>query len=74
MQVVARINNRSITFGGEPPNTPARSAIVDIRIENDGHGYLLICEFRNTPDSWDTWHGTLEDAIQMANGRSCSGI
>jgi hypothetical protein len=49
-----------------PLPTPVRHAIVDVTIEDYGDGYLLICESRNTADSWDTWHPTLEEAEEQA--------
>lgn len=50
----------------EPLATPLRQAVVDVRIEYDGGSYLLICDSRNTDDSWDTWHATLEEAEEHA--------
>jgi hypothetical protein len=73
-KIVKEIVGLQKRFGGEPhigwlpPNaaqpqpTPIRNAVLDVRIEDDGGSFSLICESRNTPDSWDTWHETLADA------------
>lgn len=77
-RTVKQITGIHRQYGGEehsgwlPPNaakprpTPVRSAVLDVRIEDDGSSFLLICESRNTPDSWDTWHESLEDAEEQA--------
>src|SRR5437016_3147523 len=62
-RTVREVRNLELHLGGEehqgwlPPGaapplpTSGRIAVVDVRIEEDGHGYLLICESRNTDDS-----------------------
>jgi hypothetical protein len=78
MKATRKITGRPMQFGGEehsgwlpanaspPLPTPVRHALVDLCIVDDGHGFLLICESRNTDDSWDTWHETIEDAQAQA--------
>jgi len=65
-------------FGGEPhagwlpahaakPHpTPTVEAVLDIEILHDESGYFLVWESRNTEHAGDTWHETLEDAVDQA--------
>ena len=81
MSTVKRVEGLELQLGGsdhrgwlpagaaEPLATPVRVAIVDVRIDFDGFGYLLICESRNTPDSWDTWHETQLEAEEAARAK-----
>jgi hypothetical protein len=72
--------------GWLPPNavtplpTPKENEIIDVTIESDSAGYLLIWQTRPSetcrdsmpPKSGDTWHQTIEDA--EATAREYFGI
>lgn len=49
-----------------PLPTPSREVMVDIEIEFDGVGYLLLCRSQDGLICWDTWHLSLEDAESQA--------
>lgn len=65
-------------FGGEhhtgwlppgattPPLTPARTALLDVRIMEEDAAYYLVWQSRNTDDYGDTWHLTVEEALAEA--------
>lgn len=77
--IVRELRNRKVRFG-DPENPgwlPAGAAkplpddrTLNLRIEEEverGHrGYLLIAETTNGEFLGDTWHESLEDAIQQA--------
>jgi hypothetical protein len=81
MRVVKQVLGKQMQFGGKehsgwlPPNaahprpTPVRNAVIDVRIIDDGYGFLLDCESRNTEDSWDNWYERLEDAEEEAESK-----
>jgi hypothetical protein len=76
--VLKRITNLRLRLGGEehrgwlPPGaatplpTPVQKVVVDLSIEFDGTGYLLICSAQDGSFSWDTWHESLNDAENQA--------
>lgn len=84
MRTVKQVRGLRIRLGGAehsgwlpagaapPPPTPVREAVLDVRIEETDGGYLLICHSRNTPDSGDRWHETIEDA--EAKARDAFGL
>jgi predicted secreted protein len=73
-----RIVGLEIHLGGEEPTgwlppgaskplpTPVRDVLVDLTIEFDGSGYLLVCCAQDGSFCWDTWHESLADAEQAA--------
>jgi hypothetical protein len=78
MRIIKHILNRPVSFGGEahsgwlpdnaiqPQPTPIRTALLDIRIFDDGTGFVLEWHSHNTADHGDTWHESLADAEQQA--------
>ncbi|MDB5391758.1 MAG: hypothetical protein JWM11_7404 [Planctomycetaceae bacterium] len=73
-----RITNFPFEFGGEvhsgwlPPNaaiplpTPIQHVLLDIEIQFDGFGYLLLYSSQDGSISGDTWHQTMAEAQQAA--------
>lgn len=78
MAAVEWIVGFQTTVGGEPhtgwlpPNaaiplpTPIRNVELDLTIEIDGDGYLLIFESRDGTVRGDTWHSTIANAHDAA--------
>lgn len=84
--MLKKVDGWPFTFGGDihsgwlPPGaaiplpTPIEHEFLDISIEAEGSGYLLIwnarssatCRDRRPPKTGDTWHATLADAEQAA--------
>ena len=79
MVVIKRLLAVPVRFGGEehsgwlpenaavPPPTPVEDALVDFEIEEVEGGYILQWFSRNTGHHGDSWHETLEDALQQAS-------
>ena len=79
MTVIRRLSAVHIRFGGEehtgwlpahaatPPPTPVEEALVDFEISEVEGGYILEWFSRNTSHHGDSWHETLEDALEQAN-------
>jgi hypothetical protein len=78
-EIIKQVRGVRFTVGGEvhsgwlpegaaePHQTPERVVTADVRIESDGASYFLICDGgAPPPDSWDTWHATLEEAEATA--------
>ena len=67
-----------LRFGGEvhsgwlpanaatPPPTPVEVAVVDFGISEVEGGYMLEWFSRNTDHRGDTWHETLDEALEQA--------
>ena len=78
MRRLKRIEGHPARFGGEchsgwlpegaatPQPTAAESVALDLTISSDGHGYLLEWRDANGIYQGDTWHQTLEDALEQA--------
>jgi hypothetical protein len=47
----------------------SREMVVDVHVEHDGSGYLLICESQDAIPHGDTWHETLVEAETAARER-----
>ena len=79
MAVIKRLMGVAIRFGGEehsgwlpayaatPPPTPVEDALVDFEIGELEVGYILAWFARNTSHHGDSWHETLEDALEQAS-------
>ncbi len=77
--MIRRLLGVPVRFGGEehtgwlpanaavPPPTPAEDALVDFEVGEVEGGYLLRWFSRNTGHHGDSWHETLEDALQQAS-------
>jgi hypothetical protein len=78
MTVIAKIPTWTVTFGGEihrgwlprgaarPKPTNERIANLQITIERDDGGYLLIWEELAADERGDVWYGSLDEAIAAA--------
>jgi hypothetical protein len=78
MAAVEWIEGFQMTVGGEPhagwlpPNvaiplpSPVRSVELDLTIEADGDGFLLVFESCDGTVRGDTWHSTVADARDAA--------
>jgi len=79
MRVVRRVLNRTVRFGGEehsgwlPPGaaqplpTPTINVLLNLEIvRGDGSGYFLQSSSTNISYVGDTWHESLEGAIEQA--------
>ena len=78
MPVVSRIDNFHTTIGGEPHSgwlppgaamplpTPKRDVVLNLVIEFDGSGYLLIVDSTDGSVRGDTWHKCVADAQAQA--------
>jgi hypothetical protein len=79
MPVARRLLNRIIRFGGEehsgwlPPGAaqPLPTPIIEVPlnleiVSGDGSGYFLRRSSTNTSYIGDSWHASLEDAIEQA--------
>ncbi|QDU36307.1 hypothetical protein Mal4_05920 [Maioricimonas rarisocia] len=83
---IKKVKAWPFAFGGEghsgwlpagaavPEPTPVEHELLDVTIESDEGGYLLIwaarpsptCEDLRPPKSGDTWYETLEEALAAA--------
>jgi hypothetical protein len=78
MPVISRIQNFKTTVGGQqhsgwlPPGaanpmpTPIRDVVLNFIIEFDGAGYLLIVDSADGSIHGDTWHKSIDDAMEQA--------
>jgi len=78
--IVKQILGRKVSFGGEkhsgwlphgavtPKPTPVELVELNLRIEktSDGEGYFLIWEDQSGRYCGDTWHQTVDDAVEAA--------
>src|SRR5918995_6593304 len=53
-------------YAATPPPTPVEDALVDFEIGAVEGGYVLEWFSRNTSHHGDSWHETLEDALEQA--------
>jgi hypothetical protein len=79
MTVIKRLMAVPVRFGGEehsgwlpanaatPRPTPVEDALVDFEIHKLEDGYILEWFSRNTGHHGDSWHETLEDALEQAS-------
>jgi hypothetical protein len=79
MAVIRHLLAVPVRFGGEehsgwlpanaatPPPTPVEDALVDFEIHELENGYILEWFSRNTSHHGDSWHETLEDALEQAS-------
>lgn len=79
MAVIKRLMGVPIRFGGEehsgwlpanaamPLPTPVEDVLVDFEIDELEVGYILAWFSRNTSHHGDSWHETLEDALEQAS-------
>jgi hypothetical protein len=77
-RAIKELQGRRVEFGGEehsgwlpagaawPRPTPVEVAVVDFEISEVVGGYLLEWYSRNTNHWGDTWHDTLEGALEEA--------
>lgn len=84
MTIVKRVVSFRVVFGGEqhrgwlPPEaatplpTPEENALLDVKIDDYGDGYLLIWQSQCGKHAGDSWHPSLEKATAQAE--SCFGI
>jgi hypothetical protein len=78
MVAIKRLLAVPIRFGGEehsgwlpanaatPRPTPVEDALVDFEIDELEVGYILAWYSRNTGHHGDSWHETLDDALEQA--------
>ena len=78
MAVIKRVLAVQVRFGGEvhsgwlpanaatPQPTPVEEALVDFEVHEVDGGYILAWYSRNTSHHGDSWHETLEDALEQA--------
>ena len=78
MAVIKRLLAVPVRFGGEehsgwlpanaatPLPTPVENTLVDFEIDEVEGGYVLEWFSRNTSHHGDSWHETLEDALERA--------
>ena len=79
MAVIKRLMGVPIRFGGEvhsgwlpanaatPPPMPVEDALVDFEIDEVEGAYILEWSSRNTNHHGDSWHETLEGALEQAS-------
>jgi hypothetical protein len=79
MAVIKRLLAVPVRFGGEehsgwlpanastPPPTPVEDALVDFEVNELEGGYILEWFSRNTNHHGDSWHETLDDALEQAS-------
>jgi hypothetical protein len=79
MAVIKRLIGVPIRFGGEehsgwlpanaamPLPTPVEDLLVDFEIDELEVGYILAWYSRNSSHHGDSWHETLEDALEQAS-------
>jgi hypothetical protein len=79
MAVIKRVLAVPVRFGGEehsgwlpanastPPPTPVEDALVDFEVNEVEGGYILEWFSRNSSHHRDSWHETLEDALEQAS-------
>jgi hypothetical protein len=79
MAVIKRLPAVPVRFGGEehsgwlpanaatPPPMPVEDALVDFEVHEVEGGYILAWFSRNTSHHGDSWHETLEDALEQAS-------
>jgi len=84
MRIVKELRRREVQFGGEehngwfppgaspPLQTPLESVKLDFEIQATEGGYLLIWKGAERRHCGDTWHSTVDDALEQA--RLCFGI
>jgi hypothetical protein len=77
-RVIRELRGVTVRFGGEehsgwlppgaswPPPTSVEVAVVDFEIIEQAGGYTFEYHSRNTRHWGDTWHETLEDALEYA--------
>jgi hypothetical protein len=78
MAMIKRLLSVPVRFGGvehsgwlpanasTPPPTPVEDALVDFEVDEVEGGYILAWFSRNTGHHGDSWHETLEDALEQA--------
>jgi hypothetical protein len=79
MAVIKRLLAVPVRFGGEehsgwlsanaatPQPTPVEDTLVDFEVNELEGGYILEWFSRNTSHHGDSWHETLEDALEQAS-------
>jgi hypothetical protein len=79
MAVIKRLLAVPVRFGGEehsgwlpanavtPQPTPVEDALVDFEVNELEDGYILAWYSHNTSNHGDSWHETLEDALEHAS-------
>jgi hypothetical protein len=79
MAVIKRLPAVPVRFGGEehsgwlpanaatPPPMPVEDALVDFEVHEVEGGYILAWFSPNTSHHGDSWHETLEDALEQAS-------
>jgi hypothetical protein len=84
LHVVQHVNAFPVTLGGVPHSgwlppgaaiplpTPVRKVSLDIEVQFDGFGYLLLYSAPDGSFHGDTWHQTLADAETAA--RNAFGV
>lgn len=78
MALVRCLRGVRVEFSGEPnsgwlppeaavpPATPARVTLLDFEIREESGGFLLLWSGPATTDAGDTWHPSLDGAIEQA--------
>ena len=67
VRIVGEQHTGWLPAGAAPPQSlPTRNITVDVRIEDTGSGFLLLCEAQDAPYYFDTWHLTIEEAQAQA--------
>lgn len=81
LSLVSRVDNFRVTIGGQPHSgwlppgavqplpTPEREVVLNLVIESDGSGYLLIVDSPDGSLRGDTWHQSVADAQAQAESR-----
>jgi hypothetical protein len=79
MAAIKRLVGVAVRFGGEehsgwlpanaatPRPTPVEDALVDFEVHEVEGSYILAWFSRNTSHHGDSWHETLEDALEQAS-------
>jgi len=77
MEIIKQILGRQIQLGGgefgdflpsdaAPPPADVNDLVLDLRIIEAEGGFILAWQSRETDHANDTWHETLEDALNQA--------
>lgn len=78
MRRLLRVEGRPLRLGGQPHRgwlppgaaqplpTPTRSVLIDLVIEADDSGCLLVVEAQDGSIAADTWHASLDEAKRAA--------
>jgi hypothetical protein len=78
MPLIEHIGAARVKLGGEPHSgwlpagaavplpTPVREVVLELSIESEGGGFLLIYRSHDGSVHGDTWHDSIDDAREQA--------